>query len=85
MTAASNPRFARKLLDLRLINKAPLKHAHDDEVEPITGLLHLMKAYHFCSGHSTLNAVPNGTDSVITHIKKRVLVSIRAFALLSCA
>lgn len=32
MTGASYPKFARKLLDLHLINKAPLKHAHDDEV-----------------------------------------------------
>ncbi|VTT57181.1 unnamed protein product [Fusarium fujikuroi] len=32
MKGASYPRFARKNLDLRLINKAPLKHAHDDEV-----------------------------------------------------
>lgn len=47
MTAASNPKFARKLLDLRLINKAPLKHAHDDEVESGPDLLHLMKAYHY--------------------------------------
>ncbi|KAL3457092.1 hypothetical protein BJX64DRAFT_293434 [Aspergillus heterothallicus] len=31
MTAASHPRFPRKPLELRLINKAPLKHAHDDE------------------------------------------------------
>ncbi|RMJ03317.1 hypothetical protein CDV36_015156 [Fusarium kuroshium] len=31
MTGASYPKFARKLLDLHLINKAPLKHAHDDE------------------------------------------------------
>ncbi|KAL5336411.1 hypothetical protein BJX70DRAFT_409930 [Aspergillus crustosus] len=31
MTAASNPRFPRGTLELRLINKAPLKHAHDDE------------------------------------------------------
>jgi hypothetical protein len=32
MTGASNPRFARKLLGHHMINKAPLKHAHDDEV-----------------------------------------------------
>ncbi|KAI1044119.1 hypothetical protein LB505_010528 [Fusarium chuoi] len=32
MKGASYPKFARKNLDLRLINKAPLKHAHDDEV-----------------------------------------------------
>jgi hypothetical protein len=32
MTGASNPKFARKNLELNLINKAPLKHAHDDEV-----------------------------------------------------
>lgn len=32
MTGASNPRFARKLLEHHMINKAPLKHAHDDEV-----------------------------------------------------
>ncbi|KAL3448372.1 hypothetical protein BJX65DRAFT_307232 [Aspergillus insuetus] len=31
MTAASHPRFPRKPLELRLINKTPLKHAHDDE------------------------------------------------------
>ncbi|KAK2041936.1 hypothetical protein LZ31DRAFT_624814 [Colletotrichum somersetense] len=31
MTGASNPKFARKLLELNTINKAPLKHAHDDE------------------------------------------------------
>ncbi|KAL2848299.1 hypothetical protein BJX68DRAFT_276340 [Aspergillus pseudodeflectus] len=31
MTAATHPRFSRKPLELRLINKAPLKHAHDDE------------------------------------------------------
>ncbi|KAH7183387.1 uncharacterized protein B0J16DRAFT_401691 [Fusarium flagelliforme] len=31
MTGASNPKFARKNLELKLINKAPLKHAHDDE------------------------------------------------------
>ncbi|KAF6833256.1 hypothetical protein CPLU01_05607 [Colletotrichum plurivorum] len=31
MTGASNPRFTRKLLELHSINKAPLKHAHDDE------------------------------------------------------
>ena len=33
MTGASNPKFARKNLELKLINKAPLKHAHDDEVK----------------------------------------------------
>ncbi|KAI1393115.1 uncharacterized protein F4822DRAFT_423579 [Hypoxylon trugodes] len=27
----SYPRFPRKILDVKLINKAPLKHAHDDE------------------------------------------------------
>jgi hypothetical protein len=32
MMGASYPKFARKNLDLKLINKAPLKHAHDDEV-----------------------------------------------------
>ncbi|KAF5568716.1 tartrate transporter [Fusarium phyllophilum] len=32
MKGASYPKFARKNLDLKLINKAPLKHAHDDEV-----------------------------------------------------
>ncbi|KAG4286164.1 hypothetical protein FPRO06_07424 [Fusarium proliferatum] len=32
MKGASYPKFARKNLDLRLINKAPLKHAHDDEL-----------------------------------------------------
>lgn len=26
------PRFQRKTLSLKTINKAPLKHAHDDEV-----------------------------------------------------
>ncbi|KXJ86565.1 hypothetical protein Micbo1qcDRAFT_186026 [Microdochium bolleyi] len=31
MTGASNPRFVRKLLEQNMINKAPLKHAHDDE------------------------------------------------------
>ncbi|KAL0931558.1 uncharacterized protein CTRU02_214293 [Colletotrichum truncatum] len=31
MTGASYPKFARKLLELNTINKAPLKHAHDDE------------------------------------------------------
>ncbi|KAI1880327.1 hypothetical protein JX265_001948 [Neoarthrinium moseri] len=31
MTGASKPRFPRKLLQQNLINKAPLKHAHDDE------------------------------------------------------
>ncbi|KAK7913892.1 hypothetical protein PG985_011595, partial [Apiospora marii] len=31
MTGASKPRFPRKLLEQKLINKAPLKHAHDDE------------------------------------------------------
>ncbi|KAK1992159.1 hypothetical protein LX36DRAFT_645208 [Colletotrichum falcatum] len=31
MTGASNPKYPRKLLELRTINKAPLKHAHDDE------------------------------------------------------
>ncbi|KAH7259163.1 uncharacterized protein BKA55DRAFT_735976 [Fusarium redolens] len=31
MMGASYPKFARKNLDLKLINKAPLKHAHDDE------------------------------------------------------
>ncbi|KAJ0414153.1 hypothetical protein BJY00DRAFT_321243 [Aspergillus carlsbadensis] len=31
MTAASHPRLPRKPLELRLINKAPLKYAHDDE------------------------------------------------------
>lgn len=30
------PRFARKTLDLKTINKAPLKHAHDDEVSILT-------------------------------------------------
>lgn len=30
MTAAANPQFIRKTLKLELINKAPLKHAHDD-------------------------------------------------------
>lgn len=85
MTAASNPKFARKLLDLRLINKAPLKHAHDDEVESGPDLLHLMKSLPlFCSGHSTLSAVPNGTDSVIMHIRTRVLVFTNAFASLRC-
>ncbi|KAF5687728.1 integral membrane protein PTH11 [Fusarium circinatum] len=34
---ASYPKFARKKLDLRLINKAPPKHAHDDGV----GIPHL--------------------------------------------
>ena len=38
----------------------------------------------FYSGHSTLNAVPNGTDSVIMHTRKRVLVFTRAFASLRC-
>ncbi|KAM5344643.1 hypothetical protein ACJ41O_013178 [Fusarium nematophilum] len=31
MTGASYPKFARKLLQRNVINKAPLKHAHDDE------------------------------------------------------
>ncbi|KAF4863181.1 hypothetical protein CGCSCA1_v014585 [Colletotrichum siamense] len=31
MTGASYPKFSRKLLELHSINKAPLKHAHDDE------------------------------------------------------
>ncbi|KAI9901084.1 hypothetical protein N3K66_002901 [Trichothecium roseum] len=31
MTAAAHPKFPRKPLQLKLINKAPLKHAHDDE------------------------------------------------------
>ncbi|KAE9582071.1 hypothetical protein CGCF415_v013435 [Colletotrichum fructicola] len=31
MTGASYPKFSRKLLELHTINKAPLKHAHDDE------------------------------------------------------
>jgi hypothetical protein len=26
------PRFARKTLSIKSMNKAPLKHAHDDEV-----------------------------------------------------
>lgn len=30
MTGPSNPKFARKTLELSLINKAPDKHAHDD-------------------------------------------------------
>ncbi|KAK8072944.1 hydrolase YcaC domain protein [Apiospora saccharicola] len=31
MTGASKPRFPRKLLEQKMVNKAPLKHAHDDE------------------------------------------------------
>ena len=31
MMGLSNPEFVRKPLSLNLINKAPLKHAHDDE------------------------------------------------------
>ncbi|KAI1364050.1 hypothetical protein F5Y08DRAFT_328910 [Xylaria arbuscula] len=31
MQGAAHPKFARKNLELRTINKAPLKHAHDDE------------------------------------------------------
>ncbi|KAK2758579.1 hypothetical protein CKAH01_05627 [Colletotrichum kahawae] len=31
MMGASYPKFSRKLLELHCINKAPLKHAHDDE------------------------------------------------------
>lgn len=31
MTGARYPKFARKNLEQKLINKAPLKHAHDDE------------------------------------------------------
>ncbi|KAK7994532.1 hypothetical protein PG991_016120 [Apiospora marii] len=31
MTGASKPRFPRKLLEQKMFNKAPLKHAHDDE------------------------------------------------------
>ena len=36
MTAAAHPKFPRKPLQLKLINKAPLKHAHDDEVRTYT-------------------------------------------------
>lgn len=32
LTGPSYPRFPRKILDIKTINKAPLKHAHDDEV-----------------------------------------------------
>lgn len=35
MMGASNPRFARKLLEHHMIDKAPVKHAHDDEVSNI--------------------------------------------------
>lgn len=38
----------------------------------------------FYSGHSTLNAVLNGTDSVIMRIRKRLLVSKRTFASIRC-
>lgn len=31
MTGPSHPAFPRKLLQQKLINKAPIKHAHDDE------------------------------------------------------
>ncbi|KAK8121793.1 hypothetical protein PG984_010463 [Apiospora sp. TS-2023a] len=31
MTGASKPRFPRKILEQKMVNKAPLKHAHDDE------------------------------------------------------
>lgn len=38
MTGASKPRFPRKLLEQKMINKAPLKHAHDDEVRGNSGI-----------------------------------------------
>ncbi|KAF2015079.1 hypothetical protein BU24DRAFT_482591 [Aaosphaeria arxii CBS 175.79] len=31
LTGPSNPRFPRKILEIKTTNKAPLKHAHDDE------------------------------------------------------
>ncbi|KAI0198405.1 hypothetical protein F4808DRAFT_462873 [Astrocystis sublimbata] len=32
MQGAAKPRFPRKVVEVKLINKAPLKHAHDDEL-----------------------------------------------------
>jgi hypothetical protein len=37
MTGASYPKFARKSLEQNMINKAPLRHAHDDEVRTRRG------------------------------------------------
>jgi hypothetical protein len=81
MAAASHPRFPRKPLELRLINKAPLKHAHDDEVsDPYRdqGDLGEMDMHADlptrCSGHSTRNAAPNGMDSDTTHFRRKEYV-----------
>lgn len=73
MTGASNPKFARKNLELKLINKAPLKHAHDDEVT-CSSLDRMQIANASTSGASIRNVVPNGMASDIMHIKKRQYV-----------
>lgn len=76
MTGASYPKFSRKLLELHSINKAPLKHAHDDEVcvkrfsriRVFYQWVELMASF---SGVSIPSAVPSGTALDITHTKKK--------------
>lgn len=73
MIGASYPKFARKLLELHTINKAPLKHAHDDEVSK-NGSLKTRRAKSDMvnlSGASTPNAAHNGMDFGIMHTRMK--------------
>lgn len=80
MTGASYPRLTRRNLELQLINKAPLKHAHDDEVGQASPFeLYMTDIVHH-SGLLIRSAAHNGmaSDTMLIKMKQSVTSLIRS-------
>lgn len=70
LDGSSYPTLTRKTLDLKLIDKAPLKIAHDDEVS-IEAIERFRVDADAASGNSIRSAALSGMAFDITRIRKK--------------